>query len=375
MAILLDNDVERVRKPVEWASALPREAYLSEDWYNRELDQIFSKSWIWICSTERLRNVGDFVTAKIGNDPIAVVRANDGKLHGLINVCRHRGAQVVSGEGNMKSFVCPYHNWTYGLDGGLRGTPGLDWTDMQGIEGFDSKKYGLHTFRVETWNGQVFVNFDRDAEPLQGFLGEMGRVMSRFNLEKLTRTNSITFDLKVNWKIFGDNMCEEYHIPYLHRDTLYKGVEERIVKSHDNSVGFYVRNGPQNESAEPLVEGIKKEDLQHTWFFYLFPGSLFFLTSRMFVAFNLIPTGVSSCSVTLDYLFPDPSKVSDETKKRSYEFVEKILFAEDIPAQETVQRGLLSKKGWSPGDGRFSPKFEHGLHHFHNWILDALAPT
>ena len=209
----------------------------------------------WV-SIDSVRNAGDFFTAKIGNDPIVIVRANDRELHGLINVCRHRGARVVSGEGNMKSFVCPYHNWTYGLDGGLRGTPGLDWSDMQGIEGFDSQKFGLHPLRVASWKGMVFVNFDMDAEPLEAFLGEFGSVLDRFDLAKLSLAKSQQVDLKVNWKIFGDNMCEEYHIPYLHRDTLYKGVEERVVKPHGNSVGFYDKlETPKAESAVSSLAG------------------------------------------------------------------------------------------------------------------------
>src|SRR5579872_1961973 len=187
MTLALDErDIAFVRKPVEWASTLPREAYISEEWYNRELDEIFGKTWFWVGTEASVRNVGDFFTAKIGNDPIVVVRANDGELHGLINVCRHRGARVVSGEGNMKSFVCPYHNWTYGLDGGLRGTPGLDWSDMQGIEGFDSEKFGLHPLRVAAWKGLIFVNFNMDAEPLEAFLGEFGAVLRRFDLENLS---------------------------------------------------------------------------------------------------------------------------------------------------------------------------------------------
>jgi choline monooxygenase len=116
-----------------------------------------------------------------------------------------------------------------------------------------------------------------------------------------------------------------------------------------------------------------EEDRMHLWFFYLFPGSLLFLTPYMLVVFNLVPTGLSSCSVLLDYFFPDPSKVSEEFRNRNYGLVEKILFAEDIPVQETVQAGLLSKRGFRLGDGRFSPKLEAGLHHFHNWILDRLT--
>ncbi len=379
---LRERDVELVRKPVEWASSLPREAYISDEWYNRELDEIFGKAWIWVGTVASVKNEGDFFTTKIGNDPLAVVRASDGELHGMINVCRHRGARVVNGEGNMKSFVCPYHNWTYGLDGGLRGTPGLDWSDMQGIEGFDSKKFGLHQVRVAAWKGLIFVNFDDDAEPLEDYLGEFGAVLERFNLEKLSSAKTIQFDLKVNWKIFGDNMCEEYHIPYLHRDTLYKGVEERVVKAHGNSVGFYdILEEPPKENPEtavsssqaPLIEGMTAEDRRHLWFFYLFPGSLLFLTPYMLVVFNLIPTGLASCSVLLDYFFPDPSKLSEEFKNKNYGLVERILFVEDIPVQETVQSGLLSKRGLRLGDGRFSPKFEAGLHHFHNWLLDRLT--
>jgi choline monooxygenase len=380
MTLTLDEkDVELVRKPVEWASTLPREAYITQEWYDRELDQVFGKTWIWVGSEASVKNVGDFFTTKIGNDPIAVVRANDGALHGMINVCRHRGARVVNGEGNMKSFVCPYHNWTYGLDGGLRGTPGLDWADMQGIEGFDSRKFGLHPVQVASWKGMVFVNFEMEAEPLEAFLGEFGSVLDRFDLENLSLAKSQQFDLKVNWKIFGDNMCEEYHIPYLHRDTLYKGVEERVVKPHGNSVGFYDKlEAPKEESAvassqAPLVGGMTEADRRHLWFFYLFPGSLLFLTPYMLVVFNLIPTGLTSCSILLDYFFPDPAKISEEFKNKNYGLVEKILFAEDIPVQETVQAGLLSKRGFRLGDGRFSPRFEAGLHHFHNWILDRLT--
>jgi choline monooxygenase len=374
---------EHVRLSISYASTLPREAYVSEDWFDVELSQIFAKTWMWVGRVGQVAKAGDFFTTKIGYDPLLIVRESDEKIRGLINVCRHRGALVVpKTNGNAKSFVCPYHNWTYGLDGALRGCPGLDWSDMEGVEGFDPKTFGLHEVRVETWQGSVFINFDMKAPPLSRYLGDLVDELSRWQLQNLVPTKHISYNLDVNWKIFADNMTEQYHVPYLHRETLYNGLDIEIIP-HDNWLVWYDTNkAPVNyldtagaNPLAPVINGVTQEDMKHVWFYHIYPNSFFLLTPYMLAAFNIIPTGLKTCTSVVDYFFPDPNATSPQFLQGNYDLVERILFKEDIPVQETVQAGLMSNKGFRDGDGRLSVKFENGLYHFHNWILDRMNPA
>src|SRR3989449_9162804 len=152
------------------AFTLPASAYLDEATFAKERDLIFGRSWQLVGRTDELARVGDLKPATILDEPILITHGLDGKLRGFYNVCRHRAAQVVLSKGNRRSLQCPYHGWTYGLDGRLQVA-----REMDGTENFDKSDFGLVPIRVERWGPFVFANFDDQAPSLRDVLGRIHR--------------------------------------------------------------------------------------------------------------------------------------------------------------------------------------------------------
>jgi len=162
-----ENFVE-TRRPTLEASTLPGACYTAEAWYRAEVERIFLREWLLVGRAEQIPDPGDYMTEAIVGETVLLVRGRDALIRAFSPSCRHRGTKIVSGHGNCRAFVCPYHRWTYALDGELVGTP-----DMDPPKNFDKSKYGLLPIRLEIWEGFLFVNFDERARPLRDHLGDL----------------------------------------------------------------------------------------------------------------------------------------------------------------------------------------------------------
>src|SRR5947208_980531 len=147
---------------------MPTRYYPEPDGLGHENRAVFGRTWQLVGRAEQVAEGGQFFTATVGDEPVLIVRGNDGELRAMSNVCRHRAGPVAKGCGRKPILQCGYHGWVYGLDGRLLTTP-----EMDGIECFDRSEVALPQFRVGTWNELVFVNRDPDAPPLRDYLGEM----------------------------------------------------------------------------------------------------------------------------------------------------------------------------------------------------------
>src|SRR5712691_3826005 len=150
------------------ASTLPSSYYFDPAVLAQENRRVFGRTWQLVGRAEQVRESGQFFTAVVADEPLLIVRGDDGELRALSNVCRHRAGPVARGEGKRASLQCGYHGWTYALDGTLRTAP-----EMEGIECFDRQSIALPQFRIESWNGLLFVNLDPGAAPLREFLGDL----------------------------------------------------------------------------------------------------------------------------------------------------------------------------------------------------------
>lgn len=207
--------LEALSRPPLEASTLPPECYWSPALYEAEAEAIFRKEWLCLGRVEDVPAPGDFFTASIVGEPIVVVRDGDGEIRAHLNVCRHRGCQLVEGSGSVKSFRCPYHGWMYGLDGTLRGTP-----DFSETRNFDKADYPLHAVRTEVWEGFVMVNLDPAATPYAERVSETTRWhRDKYGLADFVTTHRWDYDLACNWKIYVENAMEEYHVPWVHAET------------------------------------------------------------------------------------------------------------------------------------------------------------
>jgi phenylpropionate dioxygenase-like ring-hydroxylating dioxygenase large terminal subunit len=197
--------------------------------FARERELIFGRSWIPVAREEDLTSPGDYVTIDIAGDPVVVTRGSDGVLHALANVCRHRNAKIVGGTGRTPNLRCPYHRWTYRLDGRLAAAP-----QMETTAGFDAVSICLPRFRVETWFGWVFVNLDPDAAPLAPQLRGLDALYAGHRVGEMRRVATLHQHLDCNWKIAVENFSESYHHAAVHAATLQPAFPGERSWAEDN---------------------------------------------------------------------------------------------------------------------------------------------
>src|SRR6202163_2348252 len=197
----------KVETDLAKASTLPSTAYLDPAILEHEKDRIFYCTWQLVAHMSELARVGDFKPASILDEPILLTHAQDGKLRGFYNVCRHRAAQVVTTRGNRKSLQCGYHGWVYGLDGKLQVA-----REMEGTEDFDKSDFGLVPIRVDTLGPFVFANLDPDAAPLADWIGVVPDEIKSagYDLASMRSIERRDYTIECNWKVYIDNYLEGY---------------------------------------------------------------------------------------------------------------------------------------------------------------------
>ena len=216
---------------LEYASTLSSRHYIDASVLDDENRRIFGRTWQLVGNTAQVREPGQFFTTTVADEPLLVVRGNDGVLRVMTNVCRHRAGPVARGEGKRPALQCGYHGWTYSLDGRLAAMP-----EFEGVQNFDKASCVLPQFRAEVWNELVFVNLDAQAESLTEFLGEMLGDMPKHDYSGFRLAHRKVWELDCNWKVYVDNYLEGYHIPIVHpglfRELDYAGYRTETKKSY-----------------------------------------------------------------------------------------------------------------------------------------------
>jgi Rieske 2Fe-2S family protein len=236
----MTNTIEDV-----FAPTLPGEAYTSEAIFQQELERVFERQWVYVGRADEISKKGDFLRAQVGRESVIVVRGRDGAVRGFLNVCRHRGASLcLEDSGNAGNAIrCPYHAWSYGLDGRLITAP--NWEAMASI---DKAERSLVTVRTETWNGLVWVNLSNDGVSLEDYLrpqvenrlGDNIDVLERYDLGNLVVGKRITYEVEANWKLILENFQECYHCGTIHPELV-----EAIpaFRASDTSTNGYETSG------------------------------------------------------------------------------------------------------------------------------------
>ena len=200
-------------------SRLPSAAYTDGDFLALEYRRWLARTWLYVGRGHEIPNPGDVMP--VPGHPFILVRNKKGEVRAFQNACRHRGHALVNGPcQGLRLFTCPYHAWSYDLDGKLIGTPHFGGDKVHEVAGFDPADYGLVPLRCETWHDWIFLNIDGEAEPLADFVAPMARQMPDVDFGKLT--HYLTIDagaLGLNWKLAMENNMEPYHVPVVHRST------------------------------------------------------------------------------------------------------------------------------------------------------------
>jgi len=329
-----------------------------------EQERIFRRSWQYVGRQDAVAEPGSFSTTRVGDVPIVLVRDEEGTLRAFLNVCRHRGSLVCEGSGKRATLQCPYHAWTYGLDGKLVAAPRFS---REG--GTDHEELGLVQLQLETWGPLVFVNPDPEAAPLSEFLGDVPARIAGAGIELdalrfLTRVES---ELDANWKISAENFLECYHCPTAHPGfsaVMDVSPDAYLLEMHG---GRMTQHGPPRP--EPRGSYDPSGEVERGQFHLLFPGTVINVMPGRpnFSIGPIVPLGPERTYRFLDYFVADDA---DEAWIEESLAFDAQVGAEDRVLVERVQAGVRSGL---LDEGRLLPQSEQLVAHFQSLVVDALA--
>ncbi len=278
-----------VSGPFEQARAMPKSVYVSEAFFEQERERIFKRDWFCVGRTDAYSKPGDYFTFDLAGQPILIIRGKDRKLRAMANVCRHRMSKIVEGRGNTRSLVCPYHGWTYNLDGQLRGAPG-----MRRNTAFQKTDYRLPEIRLEEWLGWVLVTLNPEAPPVSTLLTEVEEMVGDYRMENYRQAFFEVFEWNTNWKVLAENFMESYHLPVCHAKTI--GGVSRVdeVECPDGREAFNYHTLQKDPEftlsvAHPNNSILKGERRFTTYLLAIYPSMLITLTPGYFWYLSLYP--------------------------------------------------------------------------------------
>jgi choline monooxygenase len=345
--------------PLEKASTIPAPWYRDARIQALELATVFGKTWQVAGRLDQVREKGEFFTADLAGEPIVVVRGDDSRLHGFYNVCRHHAAAVVTeAQGCARQFRCPYHGWTYGIDGALKGM-----VEFEGVCNFDRAKNGLVPIAVDAWENFVFVNLDPRAAPLRNFLGSVPGLVAPLQLsEKLHYFDRRIYTLHCNWKVYVDNYLDGgYHVPHAHKGL--SSVIEYTQYTIENFERACLQSSPLSSDANSAA-GVAATRQGRAFYLWIYPNFMINAYEGVMDTNLVVPLGVDKCAVIFDYYFADITRAADEHNRQSIAVSEKVQ-DEDMAICDAVQRGLGSRAYVA---GRLSVRREAGEHLFHRLL-------
>lgn len=364
---------ESTRRPLLEAETLPGHCYTSEAFYQREVEGIFLKTWNFIGRVDRVPNPGDYFAFEFVGVPVVVLRDNEGRVRAFANTCRHRGAKIACGEGNKKNLSCPYHSWTYKLDGTLDFVPEMD----QAV-GFDKSNYNLIELRLETWAGFLFLNFDKEAVPLAAHLGDLPALMESYGFERMRCTRRAEYQLACNWKVYVENAMESYHVPTVHLKTLQQQKRDHnppILPERGEFSGLFTRHEGSRAllpgmKGFPFIPTLKGDAAAGTYYILINPSTMFGCTYDCMWWLELHPEGPGQSKLIVGSCFPEDTVARDDFEELVQNYYRRldISIAEDNEISDQQQIGLSSPFCLP---GRFS-HMEPLVHVIDNWVLDRV---
>jgi choline monooxygenase len=357
-------DLYDAKTPLERASTIPAPWYTDARVLELELRTVFRRNWQYAGRLDQLRAPSDYVACELpGGEPIVVVRGQEERLRGFFNVCRHHAAAVVTdAHGSARQFRCPYHGWTYSLEGELKGTP-----DFTGVCDFDRSANGLVPLECSPGATWVFVKPETGGLPLEQYLGpDLVRRLDGLGLDRLHWLERRSYALDCNWKVFVDNYLDGgYHVPHLHKglDSVLDYSEYTITTGER----YCLQSSPMvSTGADERTKAVRQGE--RAYYYWIYPNFMINCYGPTMDTNLVVPRGVDKTEVIFDFYFSDVSPAAHAANLESIAVSEQIQ-DEDVGICESVQRGLKSR---AYGAGRLSVRREAGEHLFHRLLAHDL---
>jgi Rieske 2Fe-2S family protein len=288
---------------------LPQAMYTSAEHFALEGQRVLGRSWLLAMREADLEGPGAFRLVKLGGESVLVLRDQEGTLRAFFNLCRHRGTRLCEkASGKLGPVLqCPYHAWTYALDGRLVGVP-----DLKEMEGFDRSEFPLHPCALATWEGFVFLSLARDPEPFEAAFAPLVGRFTAWNIPSLVTLRRVSYDVRANWKLLHQNYSECYHCSPLHPALVALSpstsgendlVDGRVLGGFmqiRKEGGSLTKTG---RSCGPSVGELRPEDLQRVYYYTLFPNMFLSLHHDYVMVHTLWPIAPDRTKVTCEFLF------------------------------------------------------------------------
>ena len=394
------EEFEASATDIDLAVTLPPGAYTRADFHDFELAAVFDRSWLCVGRVDEIPEPGDYFTTTLpGGEKVIVARDKQHNVNVMSSVCQHRGMCVTApakrerdswyaepGEqrGNVRTFRCPYHWWTYDLDGRLLGAP-----DMNHRSDFERSNIRLPALACEVWNGFIFANFDTDAEPLAPQVAKATELLENYHLSEMVSTpRDMLVDLPFNWKIMVENFMEGYHNDRLHHDLydLAKGDDPELENLTAGHMSFEYEPGsgviagwgrtahrdrglnPTQRGLFPPIATLTDEERWRMCYVCVPPSLLMGVSTDSAFWFLVTPTGPETFTLSMSFVFPRSTvelKLFDQVFRQHVAGVD-LFNNEDLPANIATQMGLRS---------RYAPRgpLARGdlfLAQFNTWLLE-----
>lgn len=347
------DDRDNAPQELEHAYALPAHFYAGVESAARDRRTVFAHGWQLLARVEQLADPGDHVVGEIAGVPLLLVRGDDGVLHALHNVCRHRAGPLALCDGRgARRLHCHYHGWRYALDGRLLGA-----TEMHDACDFDIASVRLPQAHVSEWQGLVFAALD-PVVPFAEIMDGIDARLGKRSLNAYVFHRHYAYDIACDWKTYIDNYLEGYHVPHIHPEL------NRMLDYRDYVVETARWHSLQHS---PLASDAALYGDGEALYWFVWPNTLLNVLPDRMQSNCVLPQGPGRCRVTFDYFYPPGTTDVDSRHAHDHAFSD-LVQRQDIDMCEIVQRGLESG---SYQAGRLNPKRENGVHHFHELLREA----
>lgn len=351
------------------AAALPGSCYTSERFFAAEMEHVHRCNWAFVGREEEWARPGDYRAIDTVGGPAIVLRDRAGVLRAFANVCRHRGSILLEGSGNARAIACPYHAWSYGLDGALLKAPG-----MERSHGFDGAAHGLAPIRLESWAGFVFLNFDKSAPSLLEHLGDLPRVLGGHRCEEMVCTWRYDIDCRCNWKLLVENALESYHTGIVHVRTV--GAQaEAFRPTRGNWLNLQVLSRTSvavlsDKPPLPPIEGLSEEAQLGTYFTMVMPTTQLICAQDCAWWLAMRPVAPDRTHLSLGGCFPKATTALPDFAASAALYYDRWVRVaeEDVGMLQRQQQGLASPL-YRPG--RLSWRDEQ-VHAVHRWVMERM---
>jgi len=361
---------------------LGREYFVSAEVFAAEREQIFSRSWLLAGHVSQVSGLGGCFVFELGDESVIVVRGQadgggGGEIRAFHNHCRHRGSRLCAAETTLlgAAIQCPYHAWTYGLDGALRAAP-----NMREVQGFDRADYPLHPVALESWEGFLFLNLAPQLVPLEMSLPGLAGRFGHWRLPELRCVHRTVYEVAANWKLFFHNYSECYHCPTVHphlnKLTPYRNTENDLDEGPvlggpmwmSNPEGSMTMHGGR---CAPPFPGLSAEERARVYYYILFPSAFLSFHPDYVLVHRAQPLAIDRTRIVCEWLFhPEAIAAPGFDPQPAIDFWD-LTNRQDWELCANAYRGLVSS-AWRPGP---YSELESQLAAFDRQYLGALAPA